>query len=101
MANNKYGVLLLGGYRTHQENYALMFAADPRCQLIACSDELDAPADRVELNMQLADELNLPYITDLDQALALTDVNIVSLCVEMERRGVIGKNALKQGNTFI
>ena len=97
MANNKYGVLLLGGYRTHQENYALMFAADPRCQLIACSDELDAPADRVELNMQLADELNLPYITDLDQALALTDVNIVSLCVEMERRGIIGKKCAQAG----
>ena len=41
MGNSKYGVLLIGGYRTHQENYARMFAADPRCQLIACSDEPD------------------------------------------------------------
>ena len=97
MATNKYGVLLLGGYRSHQENYALMFAADPRCQLIACSDELDAPADRVELNRQLADELDLPYIADLDQALALMDVDIVSLCVEMERRGRVGKKCAQAG----
>ena len=89
MRNSKYGILLIGGYRTHQENYARMFAADPRCQLIACSDELDAPADRVALNKQLANELNLPYIADLDQALDLTDVNIVSLCVEMERRVIV------------
>ena len=26
--NGKYGVLLLGGNRTHQENYALSFAQD-------------------------------------------------------------------------
>ena len=97
MGNSKYGILLIGGYRTHQENYARMFAADPRCQLIACSDELDAPADRVELNKQLADELNLPYIADLDQALDLTNVNIVSLCVEMERRGIVGKKCAQAG----
>ena len=97
MGNSKYGILLIGGYRTHQETYARMFAADPRCQLIACSDELDAPADRVALNKQLADELNLPYIADLDQALDLTDVNIVSLCVEMERRGIVGKKCAQAG----
>ena len=27
--NEKYGVLLLGGHRTHQENYASNFANDP------------------------------------------------------------------------
>ena len=97
MGNNKYGILLIGGHRTHQENYARMFAADPRCQLIACSDELDAPANRVALNKQLANELNLPYIADLDQALDLTDVNIVSLCVEMERRGIVGKKCAQAG----
>ncbi len=83
----KYGVLLIGGHRSHQENYSRLFAADPRCQLIASSDGLDAPSDRVELNCALAEELNLPYIPDLEDALARDDVHIVSLCVETERRG--------------
>ena len=43
MRNGKYGVLVLGGRRTHQESYARCFAEDERCELIAASDELDAP----------------------------------------------------------
>ena len=44
--NEKYGVLLLGGNRTHQENYALSFAQDARCRLVAFADEPDAPPER-------------------------------------------------------
>src|SRR5262249_31052802 len=35
----RYGVLLVSGNHTHQEDYALAFAADPRCRLIAVTDE--------------------------------------------------------------
>ena len=66
----KYGVLLLGGHRTHQENYALNFAQDERCQLVAFADELDGPPERIRLARSLANELNLPFIADLDEALA-------------------------------
>ena len=90
MNQEKYGVLLLGGHRTHQEGYARLFATEPRCRLVACSDERDAPPERVELNRALADELSLPYLPDLDEALASDDVHIVSLCVEHERRGRVG-----------
>ncbi|MCS6860808.1 MAG: hypothetical protein NZT92_10875, partial [Abditibacteriales bacterium] len=34
-----FGVLLVAGRRTHQENYATYFAADPRCRLVAVTDE--------------------------------------------------------------
>jgi predicted dehydrogenase len=98
MANQeKYGVLLLGGHRTHQENYAHLFVAEPRCRLIASSDERDAPPDRVALNCGLAEELSLPYIPDLDEALARDDVHIVSLCVENERRGRVGVKCAEAG----
>jgi len=93
----KYGVLLLGGHRTHQENYAHLFAAEPRCRLIASSDERDTPPDRVALNCGLAEELSLPYIPDLDEALARDDVHIVSLCVENERRGRVGVKCAEAG----
>lgn len=95
--NGKYGVLLLGGHRTHQENYAGLFANDSRCELIAFADEQDAPSERIRLARSLAAELNLPYIPNLDEALAREDVHIVSLCTEVERRGRVGAKCAKTG----
>ena len=95
--NEKYGVLLLGGHRTHQENYASNFANDPRCQLVAFADEQDAPAERIALARSLAEERNLPFIPDLDAALARHDVHIVSLCTEVERRGRVGAKCAEAG----
>lgn len=95
--NGKYGVLLLGGHRTHQENYAQLFAQDARCQLVAFADEPDAPPERIELARSLADALNLPFIPDLNDALARDDVHIVSLCTEVERRGQVGAKCAEAG----
>ena len=55
--NGKYGVLLLGGHRTHQENYALNFAQDERCRLVAFADELDGPSERITLARSLAEDV--------------------------------------------
>ncbi len=93
----KYGVLLLGGYRTHQENYAELFNQDARCQLVAFADEPDAPTERVELARSLAAALELPFIPDLNAALARDDVHIVSLCTEVERRGQVGAKCAAAG----
>ena len=95
--NEKYGVLLLGGHRTHQENYAQSFAQDARCRLVAFADEPDAPPERIELARSLADALNLPFIPDLNEALARDDVHIVSLCTDVERRGRIGATCAEAG----
>ena len=95
--NGKYGVLLLGGHRTHQENYASNFAQDERCRLVAFADEPDAPPVRIELARSLAEELDLPFIPDLDTALAREDVHIVSLCTDVERRGRIGTKCAEAG----
>ncbi len=96
-AKGKYGVLLLGGLRTHQEGYASGFAAEPRCRLVAVSDERDAPPERIEPGQRLAEELGIAYLPDLDEALARDDVHIVSLCVENERRGRVGVRCAEAG----
>ena len=83
-------MLLVGGNRTHQETYGRAFAEDPRCCVVAVSDESDVPAYRTELNRLLAAELGVPYIDDLDPALARDDVHIVSTCADIERRGRVG-----------
>jgi predicted dehydrogenase len=84
-----YGVLLVSGAHTHQELYAPAFAADPRCRLVAVTDEADVDPRRRALNERLAQSLGLPYIADLGAALARDDVHIVSVCAEPERRGRI------------
>ena len=95
--DGKYGVLLLGGNRTHQENYALSFAQDTRCRLVAFADEPDAPPERITLARSLAESMDLPFIPDLDTALAREDVDIVSLCTDVERRGRIGVKCAEAG----
>ena len=81
-----YGVLLVAGAHTHQENYAVALAEDSRCQLIGLTDEPGITERRARLNQQLADKLHIPLIPDIDRALASTDVHIVSICTEPERR---------------
>jgi predicted dehydrogenase len=95
--DQKYGVLLVTGLRTHQENYALLFLADPRCRLVALADEFNVPPQRAEWNRQFASEMNLPYISDLDEALARDDVHIASVCSEHERRGRVAVKCAQAG----
>ena len=89
MSRQQLGVLLISGRLTHQENYALNLAADPRCKLVGLSDEVDVSPERAHLNKQYAEDLDLPYWPNLDEALARDDVHLVSICAEPERRGRI------------
>ncbi len=84
---SKYGVLLVGGNRTHQETHAVGFAADPRCGLVAVSDAAGISDERAELDRALADEHGVPFVPDLAEALALPGVDIVSMCAAIEDRG--------------
>lgn len=97
MAQEKYGILLVAGRHTHQELYALNFAADPRCRLVALTDEADLPPRRQELNRQLAADLQIPYLPDLEAALAREEVQVVSICPEPERRARVAVKAAQAG----
>lgn len=87
MSDARYGVLLVSGSHTHQEDYAAAFAADSRCRIVAVTDEPDIDAERLELNARLASALGVPYLNDLSEALKRTDIHLVSVCVPPERRG--------------
>jgi myo-inositol 2-dehydrogenase / D-chiro-inositol 1-dehydrogenase len=84
-----YGTLLVSGSHTHQENYAAAFAADKRARLIAVTDEANVDRRRRELNERLAKVHGIPYVPDLDKALADKSVDVVSICAPPERRGRI------------
>jgi predicted dehydrogenase len=49
------------------------------------------------LNQQFAAEMDLPYIPDLDEALAREDVDIASVCTEQERRGRVAVRCAQAG----
>src|SRR5262249_13961984 len=85
----RYGILLVSGNHTHQDNYAQAFAADKRCRLIAVTDEPNIDRRRRDLNERLAKSLTVPYVADLATALARKDVQIVSVCAPPERRARI------------
>lgn len=97
MSEPKYGVLLVTGGHTHQENYAVAFAADKRCKLVALTDEPDVDKRRRELNERLARALGVPHIADIAEALKRNDVNVVSICAEPERRGRIAVRCAEAG----
>ncbi|MAT15217.1 MAG: hypothetical protein CMJ46_08110 [Planctomyces sp.] len=92
-----WGVLLVGGMQSHLENYAQDFARDPRCRLLAVTDETDITPRQQTLNQQLADHFRLPYWKELDAALAHADVDLVVICVEPERRAQVAKRSAEAG----
>ena len=74
----KDGVAAVGGNRTHLEGYARSFAADPRCEIIAITDEPGLSNYREGLNRLLASELEVPYLP-LEEVLALGPGAIIEL----------------------
>ena len=97
MAKPPFGVLLVTGGMTHQEGYGRGFQADSRCKLIGLADETDVDERRGRLNRELAGELNIPLLPDLDQALQRDDVDVVSVCSEFERRARVSEKCVKAG----
>jgi predicted dehydrogenase len=92
-----FGVLLIAGNHTHQENYARSLAADKRCRLIAVSDDPGVTARRRELNEALAGELKVPHLPDYREALARGDIHVISVCAEPERRADIAVRCAEAG----
>ena len=95
-ARARYGVVAVGGNRTHLEGYARTFAADPRCELKAVADQPGLPEYREGLNRLLAAELEVPYLP-LEQALALDGVDIAINCADVERRAPVARAILEAG----
>ena len=97
MAKPPFGVLLVTGGMTHQENYGRGFQADSRCQIVGLTDETGVDPRRGRLNRELAEELKVPLLPDLDQALQRDDVDLVSVCSEFERRARVSEKCVKAG----
>ena len=97
MTAQQFGVLLVSGRLTHQEGYALELRDDPRCTIVGLTDEIGVDPERAQLNRHFANDMEIPYWPDLEEALAREDVQIVSICAEPERRGRIAARCADAG----
>jgi predicted dehydrogenase len=91
----------VGGQAHQKTMYLPVLQAHPALRLVAVCDEATASADQHALNQREADALGLPYVADLDTALADPRVDVVSVCCPLERRAAVlervaaaGKHAL-------
>ncbi len=97
MMPEPFGLLLVTGNQTHQENYARALAADRRCRLVGLTDEAAVTERRRELNRALADELCIPLLDDFEAAIRRDDVQLVSICADPERREEITVKCARAG----
>lgn len=102
----RLGVLLLsfssvGGQQHQQQMYLPVLRDHPALHLVAVAEEADAPADLHDLNRREADALGLPYLPDLDAALADPHVDVVSVCSPFERRVVVIERIARAGKAML
>lgn len=94
-----YGVLLLSFSRhSHQRNFVPLYTRHPQTRIIAVADD-DATIDEDlrHLNQLWADQLGVPYIRIVDEALARADVHIVSVAHDVERRSQLALRSAMAG----
>ena len=94
---NKYGVLLIGGRRTHQEMYAKVFNKHPLTSIVGVSDPIETNSFRKKLSKKLANEYQVPYFDNLNSALENQNVQIVSSAPEVEKRGEVALKCIEAG----
>jgi myo-inositol 2-dehydrogenase/D-chiro-inositol 1-dehydrogenase len=92
----RLGVLLLSGVR-HQDVYARHLAADPRLRLVALAEEPAVPPAFRERGERLAAAHGLPFVADVEAALADPAVEIVSVASEPARHARLALDALAAG----
>ncbi len=98
-SDNPYGVALVSFSRhSHQRNFVPLFEQHSRTRIVAVTDDDDAiDEDLRQLNRLWAQQLGVPYLPIVDEALARDDVHIVSIAHDIERRASLAQRAARAG----
>jgi predicted dehydrogenase len=94
-----YGVLLVSFSRhSHQRNFVSLYRQHPRTRIVAVADDDDTiDEDLRRLNRIWAQQLGVPYVTSVEEALRRADVAIVSIGHDIERRSELAQLAAAAG----
>jgi len=76
-------------------------AAHPRFELVVVADDPHVPAWAHERNQQLADEFQIPYVRDVERALAEFDVQVAIVSPEAERHCDLSTCAAAAGKHIV
>mgnify|MGYP001189004906 CR=1 FL=1 len=95
MSPDRPGVILAGGIRSHQENYASAFAS-AGCRLLAVGVAPGLGESETGRHAELAASLGLPLLP-LDQAVALPEATIASISVDMMHRARVATLCAQAG----
>lgn len=89
------GVILVGGRRSHQENYAIAFA-EQGCRLLAVGLASDLGDEEAGRHGELARTLGIPLLP-LDEALGLPGADVASVCVSVPHRAAVASACAAAG----
>lgn len=98
MPARQYGVLLVSfSKHSHQRSFIEAFQNHPRIRLVGVADDPDIEPYLKPLNQKWASDLGIPYLESISDAVQRSDVNIVSIGHEIERRARIAVMAANAG----
>ena len=98
MTTRTYGVLLVSfSKHSHQSSFVPLYQRHPKTEIVAVADERDIDPELEAANEQWARKLGVPYIVGIDEALGRSDVDIVSIGHEIERRSDIAVRSARAG----
>jgi predicted dehydrogenase len=95
MRASEIGVILVGGMRSHQENYAAAFAAEG-CRLLAVGLAEGLGPEEAARHSDLARALELPLLP-LKDALRLPEAVVASICVSVPHRAAVASACARAG----
>lgn len=90
MADRTYGVLLVSfSKHSHQSSFVPAFVDHPRIRIVGVADDADVDPYLKPLNRSRAGQLGVPCYEGIEQAVQRSDVDVVSIGHEIERRAEI------------
>lgn len=84
MRASELGVVLVGGLRSHQENYAAAFAAEG-CRLLAVGLPEGLSPEEADRHRELAEQYELPVLP-LEEAVRTPGASVASIAIGMAHR---------------
>ena len=91
-----YRVALLSN-AMHQDMYARAFDRHQRLEVAIVAEETGQEAVIRERGRRLAADLKVPHTTNVRAVLVRPDIDVVSVCAEIERRGRLAEMVAKYG----
>lgn len=92
---NRYRCIALSAVK--HDYIARAVASHPRFELVAVADDPDRPVWAHERNQKLADEFDIPYIRDVDRAIADRRGQVAVVSSEVERHSELSIRAANAG----